>query len=170
MFSAQYYKFDKPRSFLSSGGLGTMGYGFPAAIGAWVGERQRPVCLITGDGSFQMNIQELSTCRQFHIPVKIFILDNHTLGMVHQWQMMFYRGRISWTDLNDNPDFVAVAKAYGHQGMYVENPQDLNDAIKKTLAMKDELVICDLRCETEAKVMPMQQMGGSMSDMFLSGE
>lgn len=170
MFSAQYYKFDKPRSFLSSGGLGTMGYGFPAAIGAWVGERNRPVCLITGDGSFQMNIQELSTCRQFHIPVKIFILDNHTLGMVHQWQMMFYRGRISWTDLNDNPDFVAVAKAYGHQGMYVDKPSDLNDAIKKTLSMKDELVICDLRCETEAKVMPMQQMGGSMSDMFLSGE
>ncbi len=170
MFSAQYYKFDKPRSFLSSGGLGTMGYGFPAAIGAWVGERKRPVCLITGDGSFQMNIQELSTCRQFHIPVKIFILDNHTLGMVHQWQMMFYRGRISWTDLNDNPDFVAVARAYGHQGMYVDKPQDLNEAVRKTLSMKDELVICDLRCETEAKVMPMQQMGGSMSDMFLSGE
>ncbi len=170
MFSAQYYKFDKPRSFLSSGGLGTMGYGFPAAIGAWVGERKRPVCLITGDGSFQMNIQELSTCRQFHIPIKIFILDNHTLGMVHQWQMMFYRGRISWTDLNDNPDFVAVARAYGHQGMYVDKPQDLNEAVRKTLSMKDELVICDLRCETEAKVMPMQQMGGSMSDMFLSGE
>ena len=117
-----------------------------------------------------MNSQELSTCRQFHIPVKIFILDNHTLGMVHQWQMMFYRGRISWTDLNDNPDFVAVARAYGHQGMYVDKPQDLNEAIRKTLSMKDELVICDLRCETEAKVMPMQQMGGSMSDMFLSGE
>ena len=170
MFSAQYYKFDKPRSFLSSGGLGTMGYGFPAAIGAWVGERERPICLITGDGSFQMNIQELSTCKQFHIPVKIFLLDNHTLGMVHQWQMMFYRGRISWTDLNDNPDFVAVAKAYGHEGIYEDDPARLDEAVERTLAMKDKLVICDLRCDTEAKVMPMQQMGGSMSDMFISGE
>lgn len=170
MFAAQYYKFDKPRSFLTSGGLGTMGYGFPAAIGAWVGERRRPVCLITGDGSFQMNIQELSTCRQFHIPVKIFILDNHTLGMVHQWQMMFYRGRISWTDLNDNPDFVAVAKAYGHQGIMVDKPEGMRQAVKDALAMKDDLVIVDLRCDTEAKVMPMQQMGGSMSDMFMSGE
>ena len=170
MFSAQYYKFDKPRSFLSSGGLGTMGYGFPAAIGAWVGERERPICLITGDGSFQMNIQELSTCKQFHIPVKIFLLDNHTLGMVHQWQMMFYRGRISWTDLNDNPDFVAVAKAYGHEGIYEDDPARLDEAVERTLDMKDKLVICDLRCDTEAKVMPMQQMGGSMSDMFISGE
>lgn len=170
MFSAQYYKFDKPRSFLSSGGLGTMGYGFPAAIGAWVGERERPICLITGDGSFQMNIQELSTCKQFHIPVKIFLLDNHTLGMVHQWQMMFYRGRISWADLNDNPDFVAVAKAYGHEGIYEDDPARLDEAVERTLAMKDKLVICDLRCDTEAKVMPMQQMGGSMSDMFISGE
>ncbi len=170
MFSAQYYKFDKPRSFLSSGGLGTMGYGFPAAIGAWVGERERPICLIAGDGSFQMNIQELSTCKQFHIPVKIFLLDNHTLGMVHQWQMMFYRGRISWTDLNDNPDFVAVAKAYGHEGIYEDDPARLDEAVERTLAMKDKLVICDLRCDTEAKVMPMQQMGGSMSDMFISGE
>lgn len=168
MFAAQYYKFDKPRSFLSSGGLGTMGYGFPAAIGAWVGERDRPVCLITGDGSFQMNIQELSTCTQFHIPLKIFILDNHTLGMVRQWQMMFYRGRISWTDLNDNPDFVAVAKAYGHEGQYVDDPSKLDEAIDKALSMKDKLVITDIRCDTDAKVLPMQQGGGSMSDMFMA--
>ncbi len=168
MFAAQYFKFDTPRSFLSSGGLGTMGYGFPAAIGAWVGERGRPVCLITGDGSFQMNIQELSTCRQFRIPLKIFILDNHTLGMVRQWQMMFYRGRISWTDLNDNPDFVAVAKAYGHEGQYVDDPAKLDAAIDAALSRKDSLVITDIRCDTDAKVLPMQQGGGSMSDMFMS--
>lgn len=168
MFAAQYYKFDTPRSFLSSGGLGTMGYGFPAAIGAWVGQRSRPVCLVTGDGSFQMNIQELSTCRQFHIPIKIFILDNHTLGMVRQWQMMFYRGRISWTDLNDNPDFVAVAKAYGHEGQYVDDPSKLDAAIDAALSKKDSLVITDIRCDTDAKVLPMQQGGGSMSDMFMS--
>ncbi len=168
MFAAQYWKFDQPRLFLSSGGLGTMGYGFPAALGAWVGERQKPIVLFTGDGSFQMNIQELSTCKQFHIPLKIFILDNHTLGMVRQWQMMFYRGRISWTDLNDNPDFVAVAKAYGHEGIYVEKPSELEGAVAKALSLKDKLVICDVRCDTDAKVLPMQQGGGSMSDMFMA--
>ncbi len=168
MFAAQYWKFDQPRLFLSSGGLGTMGYGFPAALGAWVGERQKPIVLFTGDGSFQMNIQELSTCKQFHIPLKIFILDNHTLGMVRQWQMMFYRGRISWTDLNDNPDFVAVAKAYGHEGIYVEKPSEREGAVAKALSLKDKLVICDVRCDTDAKVLPMQQGGGSMSDMFMA--
>ena len=94
-----------------------MGYGFPAAIGAKVGEPDKEVCLFTGDGSFQMNIQELSTCLEFGIPLKIFILDNHTLGMVRQWQKMFYHGHISSTNLNSNPDFIALAKAYGHEGI-----------------------------------------------------
>ena len=126
MFTALYYKFDEPRHFLTSGGLGTMGYGFPAAIGAKVGCPDAEVCLFTGDGSFQMNIQELSTCLEFGIPVKIFILDNHTLGMVRQWQRMFYKGHISSTNLNSNPDFVALAKAYGHEGIRVTAPEELD--------------------------------------------
>ena len=170
MFTALYYKFDEPRHFLTSGGLGTMGYGFPAAIGAKVGCPDAEVCLITGDGSFQMNIQELSTCLEFNIPVKIFILDNHTLGMVRQWQRMFYKGHISSTNLNSNPDFVMLAKAYGHEGIRVTSPKDLDAAISKALSMKDKLVIVDIACDTDAKVLPMQQMGGSMSDMFMNEE
>ena len=168
MFTALYYKFDEPRHLLTSGGLGTMGYGFPAAIGAKVGEPEKEVCLFTGDGSFQMNIQELSTCLEFGIPLKIFILDNHTLGMVRQWQKMFYHGHISATNLNSNPDFIALAKAYGHEGIRIEDPKDLEAGVKKALAMKDKLVIVDIVCNTDAKVLPMQQMGGSMSDMFLN--
>ncbi|MBP5244030.1 MAG: biosynthetic-type acetolactate synthase large subunit [Succinivibrio sp.] len=170
MFTALYYKFDEPRHLLTSGGLGTMGYGFPAAVGAKIGCPDKEVCLFTGDGSFQMNIQELSTCLEFNIPLKIFIFDNCTLGMVRQWQKMFYRGHISSTNLNSNPDFVALAKAYGHEGFRVTDPKDLDAAVKKALSMKDKLVIVDIVCNTDAKVLPMQQMGGSMSDMFLGEE
>ncbi|WP_295364616.1 biosynthetic-type acetolactate synthase large subunit [uncultured Succinivibrio sp.] len=170
MFAALYYKFDEPRHLLTSGGLGTMGYGFPAAVGAKVGCPDKEVCLFTGDGSFQMNVQELSTCLEFNIPIKIFIFDNHTLGMVRQWQKMFYRGHISSTNLNSNPDFVALAKAYGHEGIRVTDPKELDAAVEKALSMKDKLVIVDIACDTDAKVLPMQQMGGSMSDMFLGEE
>ncbi len=168
MFTALYYKFDEPRHLLTSGGLGTMGYGFPAAIGAKVGCPDAEVCLFTGDGSFQMNIQELSTCLEFGIPVKIFILDNHTLGMVRQWQRMFYKGHISSTNLNSNPDFVALAKAYGHEGIRVTAPEELDAAVAKALSMKDKLVIVDIVCNTDAKVLPMQQGGGNMAEMFLN--
>ena len=168
MFTALYYPFDEPRKFLTSGGLGTLGYGFPAATGAKVAAPVACVCLITGDGSFQMNIQELSTCLEFNVPVKIFILDNHTLGMVRQWQTMFYGGRISSTNLNYNPDFVAVAKAYGHEGIFVEKPSELEAAVEKALSMKDKLVIVDILCDTNEKVLPMQQFGGAMGDMFLA--
>ncbi|WP_406017153.1 biosynthetic-type acetolactate synthase large subunit [Succinivibrio sp.] len=170
MFAALYYKFDEPRHLLTSGGLGTMGYGFPAAVGAKIGCPDKEVCLFTGDGSFQMNVQELSTCLEFNIPIKIFIFDNHTLGMVRQWQKMFYRGHISSTNLNSNPDFVALAKAYGHEGFRVTDPKELDAAVEKALSMKDKLVIVDIACDTDAKVLPMQQMGGSMSDMFLGEE
>lgn len=170
MFTALYYKFDEPRHLLTSGGLGTMGYGFPAAVGAKIGCPDKEVCLFTGDGSFQMNVQELSTCLEFNIPIKIFIFDNSTLGMVRQWQKMFYRGHISSTNLNSNPDFVALAKAYGHEGLRVTDPKELDSAVKKALSMKDKLVIVDIACNTDAKVLPMQQMGGSMSDMFLGEE
>ncbi len=169
MFTALYYPFEEPHRLLTSGGLGTMGYGFPAACGAKVGNPDEQVVLITGDGSFQMNIQELSTCLEFGIKVKIFILDNHTLGMVRQWQRMFYQGRISSTNLNYNPDFVAVAKAYGHNGEVVEKREDLEAAIDRALNY-DGLYIVDILCDTDAKVLPMQQARGSMSDMFLGEE
>ncbi len=170
MFTALYYKFDEPRHLLTSGGLGTMGYGFPAAIGAKIAKPDAEVCLITGDGSFQMNIQELSTCLQYNIPIKIFIVDNHTLGMVRQWQNMFYKKHYSQTTLNSNPDFIALAKAYGHTGIFVERREDLDNAIKDALSMKDKLVVVDVVCDTDAKVLPMQQKSGCMSDMFLSME
>ncbi len=170
MFAALYYPFDEPRQFVTSGGLGTMGYGFPAAAGAKVGNPDRPVVLFTGDGSFQMNIQELSTCLEFNIPVKIFILDNHTLGMVRQWQKMFYDGKISSTNLNYNPDFVAVARAYGHDGIVVKERSELKDAVAKALSVPDKLMVVDILCDTDAKVLPMQMPKGSMSDMFLAEE
>ena len=167
MFTALYYDFEKPRTFLTSGGLGTMGYGFPAAIGAKIAKRDTEVILITGDGSFQMNIQELSTCLEYGVQVKVFILDNHTLGMVRQWQNMFYQGRITQTNLNYNPDFVKVAQAYGHKGFVVGKPSELESTIEKALAMKDDLVVVDVICETAANVLPMQKTAGSMDEMVL---
>lgn len=167
MFTALYYDFEKPRTFLTSGGLGTMGYGFPAAIGAKIAKRDTEVILITGDGSFQMNIQELSTCLEYGVPVKVFILDNHTLGMVRQWQNMFYQGRITQTNLNYNPDFVKIAQAYGHKGFVVGKPSELESTIEKALAMKDDLVVVDVICETAANVLPMQKTAGSMDEMVL---
>lgn len=170
MFTALYHPFKEPRMLLTSGGLGTMGYGFPAACGAQFGNPDKCVCLITGDGSFQMNIQELSTCLEYGVPVKIFILDNHTLGMVRQWQSMFYRGRISSTNLHSNPDFIALARAYGHEGIRIEKPEELDEGIERALSMKDRLVIVDIVCDTDARVLPMQQKNGCMSDMFLAEE
>ena len=167
MFTALYYPVDKPRSFITSGGLGTMGFGFPAAIGAKMACPEKEVILITGDGSVQMNIQELSTCLQYNVPVKIFILDNHTLGMVRQWQTLFYQGRITETNLNYNPDFVNVAKAYGHEGFRVGKPEELEETINKALALKDKLVVVDVICNTASQVLPMQKTAGAMDEMIL---
>lgn len=170
MFTALYYKFEKPRTFITSGGLGTMGFGFPAAIGAWFGNQDTEVVLITGDGSFQMNIQELSTCLEYNVPVKIFILDNHTLGMVRQWQTLFYQGRITSTNLNHNPDFVKVAEAYGHSGFVVGKPEELEETVNKALAMKDKLVVVDVMCNTCSQVLPMQKTAGAMDEMLLPSD
>lgn len=167
MFTALYYDFEKPRTFLTSGGLGTMGFGFPAAIGAKIAKPDTEVILITGDGSFQMNIQELSTCLEYGVPVKVFIVDNHTLGMVRQWQDMFYQGRITQTNLNYNPDFVKVAEAYGHKGFVVGKPQELESTIQEALSLKDKLVVVDIICKTTANVLPMQKTAGSMDEMVL---
>ncbi|HIV14983.1 MAG TPA: biosynthetic-type acetolactate synthase large subunit [Candidatus Avisuccinivibrio pullicola] len=170
MFAAQFYKCDRPRQFITSGGLGTMGFGFPAAVGAKVAFPEATVVCFTGDGSFQMNMQELSTCKQYHIPVKIFILDNHTLGMVRQWQSLFYHHRYSQTDLTFNPDFEKLADAFGHKAFKVSDPALLNETVEKALSLKDDLVIVDVIVDTDAKVFPMQKVGGSMEDMILSEE
>lgn len=170
MFTALYYKFEKPRTFITSGGLGTMGFGFPAAIGAWFGNQDTEAVLITGDGSFQMNIQELSTCLEYNVPVKVFILDNHTLGMVRQWQTLFYQGRITSTNLNHNPDFVKVAEAYGHCGFVVGKPEELEETVNKALAMKDKLVVVDVMCNTCSQVLPMQKTAGAMDEMLLPSD
>ena len=167
MFAALYYPIDRPRTFVTSGGLGTMGFGFPAAIGAKIANPEKEVILITGDGSFQMNIQELSTCLEYNVPVKIFIVDNHTLGMVRQWQELFYQGHITSTNLNYNPDFVKVAQAYGHEGFIVGKPDELDTTIEKALALKDKLVIVDVMCNTASLVLPMQKTAGAMDEMML---
>ena len=168
MFAAQFFKFEHPRHFITSGGLGTMGFGFPAACGIKVAYPDAQVICFTGDGSFQMNLQELGTCKQYHLPVKIFILDNHTLGMVRQWQDLFYHKRFSQTNLDYNPDFLKLADAYDHKAFKVSDPKELRAVIDKVLSMKDELVIVDVITDTDSKVFPMQRTGGSMEDMILA--
>ena len=168
MFVAQLFKFVHPRHFITSGGLGTMGFGFPAAAGVKVAYPDAQVICFTGDGSFQMNLQELGTCKQYHLPVKIFILDNHTLGMVRQWQSLFYHQRYSQTNLDYNPGFIKLADAYDHKAFKVSDPKELRAVIDKVLAMKDDLVIVDVITDTDSKVFPMQRTGGSMEDMILA--
>ncbi|WP_221800200.1 acetolactate synthase 3 large subunit [Oceanobacter mangrovi] len=169
MFAAQYYKFDKPNRWINSGGLGTMGFGFPAAMGIKLNFPDHDVVCVTGEGSIQMNIQEMSTCLQYGIPVKIVCLNNGSLGMVRQWQDMNYEGRHSNSYMQSLPDFVKLAEAYGHVGIQVktrdELPQALEDALVK---YKDRLVFLDVAVDPEEHVYPMQVPMGSMRDMWLS--
>lgn len=168
MFAALYYPFEKPRHFMSSGGLGTMGYGFPAAIGVKIAKPDEEVICITGDGSFQMNLQELACCLQYKIPVKVFIINNRSLGMVKQWQMMFYNGRQSESYMDAVPDFVKLAESYGQIGLRVNNESELGDVIDQALAVKDKTVVVDIVADPDSRVYPMQIGTGSMADMFLS--
>ncbi|MBL7091778.1 MAG: biosynthetic-type acetolactate synthase large subunit [Candidatus Omnitrophica bacterium] len=165
MWAAQFYQYTKPRTYISSGGLGTMGYGFPAAIGAQVGRPKDTVFDIAGDGSFQMNIQELATAVANKLPVKIAILDNCYLGMVRQWQELFYKKRYSYTYLA-NPDFVKVAQAYGAQGIRVEKKKDVRKAIQKALSIKDSPVVLDFIVEKEENVFPMVPAGEAINRMI----
>ena len=168
MFAAQYYKFDKPRRWINSGGLGTMGFGLPAAMGVQLAHPGKDVACITGDGSIQMNIQELATCFQYHLPIKIINLNNRFLGMVRQWQEFFYDGRYSMTYMDSLPDFVKLAESYGHVGIKVEQPGDVEDAIKEAFAMKDKLVFLDIMINREENVYPMIVAGKGHNEMQLA--
>ena len=165
MWAAQYFTFTKPRTFLSSGGLGTMGYGFPAAIGAQLGCPDKIVVDIAGDGSIQMNIQELSTVARLNIPVKIAILNNGYLGMVRQWQELFYNRRYSGVNLNGNPDFVKLAEAYGAKGFLVEKKEAVRPTIEKAFAIKGP-VIMDFRIDPTENVFPMVPAGQAIHRMI----
>jgi acetolactate synthase-1/2/3 large subunit len=168
MFAAQYYKFNKPNRWINSGGLGTMGFGLPAAMGVKLNFPDADVACVTGEGSIQMNIQELSTCKQYDLPVKIINLNNQSLGMVRQWQDMNYESRHSHSYMKSLPDFVKLAEAYGHVGMKVEKYEDLEGAMREAFAMKDRLVFMDIYVDPFEHVYPMQVPRGSMRDMWLT--
>ncbi len=167
MFAALYYKYDEPRQWLNSGGLGTMGVGLPYAMGAKLACPERTVVCITGEGSIQMNIQELSTCLQYNLPVKILNLNNAQLGMVKQWQDMLYESRHSQSYMKSLPDFVKLAESYGHKGVKITNPATMEEELKAALAMEG-LVFIDVYVDRAEHVYPMQVAGQSMRDMWLS--
>jgi acetolactate synthase-1/2/3 large subunit len=169
MFAAQYYLFDKPRRWINSGGLGTMGFGLPAAMGVQFADRDATVVCVTGEGSIQMCIQELSCCTQYHLPVKIICLNNQALGMVRQWQDMQYSSRYAESLYEDSlPDFVKLAEAYGHVGMRVTKKEDLKAKLAECFALKDRLVFMDIMVDQSEHVYPMQIATQSMRDMFVS--
>jgi len=156
MWAAQYWRCETPRTFISSGGLGTMGFGLPAAIGAQLARPDAPVVVITGDGSFQMNSQEMATACQLGLPLKIVLLNNGYLGMVRQWQELFFDRRYAGTVLSDgNPDFVQLAQAYGAVGIRVENESQVAPALERAMAVNDRPVLLDVWTEREANVFPM---------------
>ncbi len=165
MWTAQFYKFTQPRSLITSGGLGTMGFGFPAAIGAQVGNPDRLVIDIAGDGSFQMNIQELGTAVANQIPVKVVIINNFYLGMVRQWQEFFFKKRYSGTVLDQNPDFVKIAEAYGAKGFRITEISQLRNTLEKALATPGPVVV-DCQVEREENVLPMVPAGGAIHQMI----
>jgi acetolactate synthase-1/2/3 large subunit len=166
MWAAHYYKFNRPRSFLSSGGLGTMGYGLPAAIGAQMGCPDRRVIDIAGDGSIQMNIQELCTAVQYRLPVKVAILNNQFLGMVRQWQEIFYNSRYSQSCLATAPNFQKIAEAYSAKGYTVTHPDEVEPVLKEALA-SEETCVMDFHVDREENVYPMVPPGHSIRDMIL---
>ncbi len=168
MFAAQFYPFDEPRRWINSGGLGTMGFGLPAAMGVKLAFPDKDVACVTGEGSIQMCIQELSTCLQYDLPVKIINLNNRYLGMVRQWQEFFYEKRYSHVYMDSLPDFVKLAEAYGHVGIRVDQPEDLHDAMVEAFKLKDRTVFLDIITDQEANVYPMISAGKAHNEMDLS--
>ena len=168
MFAALHYGFDKPRRWINSGGAGTMGFGLPAAIGVKFAHPEATVVCVTGDGSIQMNIQELSTAKQYDTPVVIVSLNNRFLGMVKQWQDIIYQGRHSQVYMNSLPDFAKLAEAYGHVGITIDHPSELEEKLTQAFSIKDKLVFVDVRIDETEHVYPMQIRGGAMNEMILS--
>ena len=168
MFAALHYPFDKPRRWINSGGLGTMGFGLPAALGVKLADPKATVVCITGDGSIQMNIQELSTAKQYDIPIVIICLNNHFLGMVKQWQDLIYSGRHSQTYMNSLPDFVKLAEAYDHVGIQIAKSEELEEKLKQAFSIKNKLVFVDINVDANEHVYPMQVRGGAMNEMILT--
>ena len=168
MFAALHYPFDEPRHWINSGGAGTMGFGLPAALGVKLAHPEGTVVCVTGDGSIQMNIQELSTATQYGIPVVIICLNNHFLGMVKQWQDLIYSGRHSQTYMNSLPDFVKLAESYGHVGIKIATPDELESKLKEAFSIKNKLVFVDINVDESEHVYPMQIRGGAMNEMILS--
>jgi len=167
MFTAQYYGFDKPRRWINSGGLGTMGFGMPAAMGVQLAHPGEMVACVTGESSIQMCIQELATCKQYQLPLKIINLNNGYMGMVRQWQEFFYEKRYAMSSMVTMPDFVALAESYGHIGIRVEKPEDVRSALEKAFAMKDQLVFLDFITDQEENVYPMIPTGAGLNEMIL---
>ena len=170
MWAAQYYKFDEPRRWINSGGLGTMGVGLPYAMGIKLAKPESEVFCITGEGSIQMCIQELSTCLQYNTPVKIVSLNNRYLGMVRQWQEFDYEGRYSHSYMDALPNFVKLAEAYGHVGMLIEKPGDVEPALREARKLKDRTVFMDFRTDPTENVFPMVQAGKGINEMLLGAE
>jgi acetolactate synthase-1/2/3 large subunit len=170
MWAAQYYKFDKPRRWINSGGLGTMGVGLPYAMGVQMANPGATVACITGEGSIQMNIQELATCKQYRLSPKIILLNNRFLGMVRQWQQIDYGSRYSESYMDSLPDFEKLAEAYGHVGMRIEKPGDVEGALKEAFAMKDRLVFMNFITDQSENVWPMVKAGKGLSEMLLGSE
>jgi acetolactate synthase I/II/III large subunit len=170
MWAAQYYKFDKPRRWINSGGLGTMGVGLPYAMGCQFADKNAQVACVTGEGSIQMNIQELSTCAQYGLPIKVILLNNRYLGMVRQWQEFFYENRYSESYMDSLPDFVKLAESYGHVGMQITKPSDVEGALKEAFAKKDKFVFMDFITEQSENVFPMVENGRGISEMILGNE
>lgn len=170
MWSAQYYRFDKPRRWVTSGGLGTMGFGLPAAMGVQLAHPGKPVACITGEGSIQMCIQELSTCKQYRLPIKVISLNNRYLGMVRQWQEIFHGNRYSESYMDSLPDFAKLAEAYGHIGLQITKPGDVEGALREAFARKNDLVFMDFQIDQTENVYPMIQGGKGLNEMILSSE
>jgi acetolactate synthase-1/2/3 large subunit len=167
MFAAQYYGFDKPRRWINSGGLGTMGFGLPAAMGVQLAYPDQTVACITGEASIQMCLQELSTCRQYALPIKVINLNNRYMGMVRQWQEFFYEKRYAMSYMDALPDFVSLAESYGHVGMRVDKPEDVRPALDEAFAMKDRLVFIDFITDQDENVYPMIPAGAGLNEMIL---
>ncbi len=170
MFVAQFYKFDRPNRWANSGGLGTMGFGLPAAMGAQIANPDDEVVLVTGDASIQMCIQELSTCMQYGLPLKIVLLNNGYMGMVRQWQEFFYEKRYSESIVEAQPDFIKLVESYGHIGMTVSDPAELDSTMEKAFAMKDRLVLINVLIDPESNVYPMIEAGKGHNEMYMPPE